>query len=218
MLNAAPHIISPLSAPWCGWMMLGLLLCAILSEWLQPGVISQAHESLIAKTDRTYKESPNTFFGQFLIALFRIGTIAMALCLCVYQGAGFSFAAFGAVCGLVVAVLMLKMLLNIALDYTFSLSRRFGGAFDIYANITTLAVIALYPIVLVMLRIGDPLIAQWTTGIVALLFIGMWVYRSARIYLVSIRAVIYLIAYIATLEVLPMAVLYVLSAKMISFL
>lgn len=218
LTTAVPHIISPLSAPWCGWTMLGLLLCAILSEWFQPGIITQAHESLLAKTERTYKESPNTFLGQFLISLLRIGTISMALCLCVYQGAGFSFAAFGAVCGLTVAVILIKMLFNVALDYTFSLSRHFGGATEIYGNITTLAVIALYPIVLVLLRIGNPLIAQWGTGIVALVFIGMWLYRSARIYVVSFRAVVYLLLYICTLEVLPMAILYVLSAKMISIL
>ena len=218
MLNEVSHIISPLSAPWCGWTMLGLLLCAILSEWLQPGVISQAHESLIAKTERTYKESPDTFFGQLLISLFRIGTVAMALCLCVYQGTGFSFAAFGAVCGIVVGLVLLKMLMNVALDYTFSLSRYYGGAFEIYANIATLAAIALYPIVLVMLRVGNPLIAQWGTGIVAIVFVGMWLYRSARMFVVSFRAVLYLLAYIVTLEVLPMALLYVLSAKMISIL
>lgn len=101
--------------------MLGLLLCAILSEWFQPGIITQAHESLLAKTERTYKESPNTFLGQFLISLLRIGTISMALCLCVYQGAGFSFIAFGAVCGLTVAVMLVKMLFNVAIDYAFSL-------------------------------------------------------------------------------------------------
>ena len=104
------HIISPLSAPWCGWTMLVLMLCAILSEWTQPGIITQAYESLIVHTERTYKGSPNTFLGQFLMALFRIGTIGMALCLCVYQGTGFSFTAFAGICGLVVTLLLVKML------------------------------------------------------------------------------------------------------------
>lgn len=218
MFEEIAHIISPMSAPWCGWTMLVLLLCAIVSEWLQPGIITQAHESLIAKTDRTYKESPNTFLGQMLISVFRIGTIAMALCLCVYKGTGFSFAAFAVICGLVVALLLLKMLFNRIIDYTFALSRRFGEAYELYADIVTLAAVALYPIVLAMLRIGTPLLAQWGTGIVAVLFLGMWIYRSARLYIVSPIAVVYLTLYIGTLEVLPIASLYVLSDKMIAIL
>lgn len=198
--------------------MLSLLLCAILSEWLQPGIITQAHESLIAKTDRTYKESPNTFFGQALIILFRIGTVAMALCLCIYKDADLSFAVYGMVCGLVVALLLVKMLFNVIVDYTFELSRRFGSAFGLYADIATLAILALYPLVLVMLRVDNPGLTQWGTGIVALIFIGMWIYRSARLYIVSLKAVLYFVLYIATMEVLPFVALYVLSAKMISIL
>jgi len=212
------HIISPMSAPWCGWVMAGLLLCALMSEWFQPGIITQAHESLLANTDRTYKQSPNTFLGQLLIALFRIGTLAMALCLCVYEGNHFSMTVFGAVCGLAVVVLLIKMLSNIAIDYTFRLSQHFGNASEIYADLSTLATLLLYPVVLVMLRLNDPVVTQWGVGIVALIFLGMWIYRSIRLYLVSPQAAVYLMLYIGTLEVLPLAVLYVGSAKLIAFI
>lgn len=212
------HIISPLSAPWCGWTMLTLMLCALLSEWTQPGIITQAHESLVVHTERTYKGSPNTFLGQLLMALFRIGTIGMALCLCVYKGAVFSFTAFVGICGLVVALLLVKMLLNVVINYTFALSHRFGNAYEIYADITTLAVLALYPIVLVMLRVDNPEATQWGSGIVALLFLGVWIYRSIRQYAVSPLAVVYLALYLCTLEVLPIVSLYVLSDKMITIL
>ena len=77
--------------------MLGLLLCAVLSEALQPGVITQAATSYMARAERTYKAAPNNFFGQLLITLFRIGTWSMALFLCFYtegNASGWSFAAF----------------------------------------------------------------------------------------------------------------------------
>ena len=54
--------------------------------------------------------------------------------------------------------------------------------------------------------------------IVALIFIGMWMYRSARLYLVSPQAAGHLLVYMATLEILPMAVLYVGSAKLIAII
>ena len=218
MFEGIEHILSPLSAPWCGWVMMGLLLSAILSEWFQPGIITQSYESLLAHTDRMYKQSPNTFLGQLLMAFFRIGTIAMALCLCVYKEMQFSFAVYGVVCALVVVVLMLKMLCNITIDYTFQLSQRYGKATEIYADLFTMAVMVLYPVVLVMLRLNNPVLTQWGVGIVALIFIGMWMYRSARLYLVSPQAAGHLLVYMATLEILPMAVLYVGSAKLIAII
>ena len=66
-MNGIEHIVSPMSAAWCGWTMLVLLLCAILSEVMQPGVILQSPTSLLAQTDRTYKDSPVNLYGQLLL-------------------------------------------------------------------------------------------------------------------------------------------------------
>ncbi len=209
------HIVSPLSASWCGWVMLGLLLCAVLSEWLQPGVITQAPASLLASTERTYKESPMTFWGQFFISLFRIGTLAMVLNLCLSMDGVFSFARYGVVCALVVGMFLVKMVCNISIDYTFMLSRRFGDMYEHYGNIMTLAVLVLYPVALVLMRIGDPVVGQWALGIVAGLFVAMWIYRSARVYVTSPLAVVYLLLYIGTVEILLCGVLYFLSAKLV---
>ena len=59
---------------------------------------------------------------------------------------------------------------------------------------------------------------MWTIGIVAVLFLGVWLYRCARTYLVSPAAIIYLLLYIATVEVLPLMALFYLSDKLIAFL
>ena len=217
-MDGVTHILSMMTAPWCGWTMLVLLLCAVFAETFQPGVISQTSSSLLARTDRTYKDSPNTFLGWFFITLFRIGTPAMALCLCFFSPDRASFIAFWAVCGLVLAVVLVKMLLNLLLDYTFSLSRRFGDAYEHYGNIVTMAALVLYPVLLVLMRVANTLVTQWVVGIMAVLFIGMWTYRAARTYTVSLSATLYMLFYIATLEVLPMAVLIYLSAKTIAII
>lgn len=213
-----PHIESAMVAPWCGWIMLALLLCAVFAEAFQPGVITQSPSSLFARTDRTYKDSPNTLLGMFFITLFRIGTPSFALCLCLFSPDHASFVAFGAVCGIVLAVLLLKMLINKLLDYTFSLSRRFGDMYEHYGNIATIATAVLYPVLLVLLRVSDIQVVQWTVGIMALFFLSMWIFRAARTYLVSPAATIYMLFYIATMELLPMAVLIYLSAKTIAIL
>lgn len=198
--------------------MLALLLCAVLAEYYQPGVITQAPTTLFAHADRMYKEAPVNFMGQLLITLFRLGTPSLALCLCFCPSAHAPFSAFWAVCGCLLAVILAKMLCNVLLDYTFMLTRRFGAIYEAYANLATTGALLLYPALLVLLRVSDPLIAQWTVGGLAVLYIGTWTFRTIRTCVTSPGAFIYLILYIATLEVLPMSAFIYLSAQTIMIL
>lgn len=218
MLTTIPHILSPLSAPWCGWTLLALLLCAAVSEWLQPGIISQAHTSLLSQSNRTYKDAPVNFMGQLLISVFRIGTLAMTVSMCLYTGDAFRFGAFALVCGWTVAVLIAKMLCNVLLDYAFSFSRRFGSVYEQYGDITTLAACALYPALLIAMRIGYLPAIRWVFFGATVLFILMWTYRMMRTFVQSFLAIGYVAIYIATLEVLPIGLLFYISSKTILYI
>ena len=218
MFNGIEHIISPMNAVWCGWVMFALLVLAILSEWFQPGIISQAHQSLVARTDRTYKEAPVNTTGQLLLSLFRIGTIAMGVCLCMQAQDVQSVISFCVVCVLVLSVLAVKMLCNMLLDYTFMLRRRFASPYEHYSNIVTLVTVALYPALLLLIHFGTPVLSRWVLAGAAVVFIALWFYRSSKIYVNSLMAAVYLVIYNCTLEVLPMAGLYGLSVKMLSIL
>lgn len=218
MIDQIPHIISPLSAGWCGWTMFVLFLCAVLSEFMQPGVITHAHSMLFAQTDRTYKEAPANTVGQLSLSIFRIGTLALAICISLYTNGVFRFAAFAAVCGLTLAILLIKMLCNRLLDYIFSFSRRFMSMYEQYANISTVATYLLYPCLLVMLRIGKPEFVLWALVVVTILFLMMCTYRMARTYIESLKAILYVAIYICTLEVLPLGLLFYLSSKIILYI
>lgn len=198
--------------------MFGLLLCVILSEWFQPGVVSQAHLSLVVRNDRLYKEAPANFMGQFLVSLFRIGTLALALCLCWAPENQFSFGAFGVISGLIIAVCLVKMLCNTIADYTFTLSRRFGAPYEHYGNLFTLVALVLYPVLLLLLRFASPLAARWCLGIIMSIFLLLWIYRTMRTYITTPVAMLYVLVYICTLEILPFVGLAYLSAKTISIL
>ena len=217
-MNEITHILSPSSAAWCGWTMLGLLLCAILSERFQPGVITQAKSSLLAKSDRTYKESPVTFMGQVMMALFRLGTITMALYLCCSKTEQFLFTGFSVTGGIVLATMIVKMAGNVCLDYAFRLSRRFGAIYEHYGNIMTLVTILLYPVLLLLLRFGDITINRWIICGIAVLFIVLWLYRSFRQFAVSPRAIVYLLLYCCTLEIIPLVLMYIISEQTLSVL
>ena len=212
------HIISPLSAPWCGWTMLALLLFAVLSEWLQPGVISQSPISILVRAERTYKEAPTSVLAQLLITLFRIGTLAMLISLCFCENGSFPFVTFMAICGIVFGALIAKMLCNILLDYTFQLSRQFGEIYEHYSNLLTLTIVALYPVLLLFLHIGSSSSYRWLLIITGGVFLLLWLVRSVQQYIRTPMAILYLLVYTLTLEVLPMAGLIYLSAKTISYL
>lgn len=212
------HIFTPASAAWCGWTMLFLMLCALLSEMMQPGVISQTGASLRMRTERVYKDAPTNYLSQFLITLFRIGTLAMALYLCFYQEGPFSFDIFVVICGVVFLVTLLKMLGDVLVDYTFMLSRRFTSAYEHYANIITITSCILYPCVLVLMRYGNAIASRWVLGAVAVVFFALWIYRASRHFIESPRAVFYFILYLCTLELLPLGLILYLSSQTINYL
>ena len=218
MLTELTHILSPYSAAWSGWVMMALFGLAVFSEYMQPGVITQAHTSIFAQTDRTYKDAPVNFFGQLLIAFFRIGTLAMGICMCMETDAPFTFSAFATIGGLTIAILLVKMLCNTLLDYTFMISRRFIPAYGQYGDIATVMTCILFPCLLVLQYLGNPNVCRWTVGIATIVFVFLWAIRMVRNYVRCARAIVYVGLYITTLEVLPLGILYYLSSKTISIL
>ena len=217
-MDGIGHILSPMSAPWCGWTMLALLLCAVLGEVLQPGVISQAASSLFSRNERTYRDAPVNFPGQLMMTLFRIGTIGMGLYLCLYTDGEYGFGEYAALCGVILAVLVGKMLCNGILDYTFQISRRFSPAYEQYGDIITIVSCILYPALLVAMRIGSSTVNGWILGSVAVVFLLLWIFRMARNYIQSPMAIVYVALYICTLEVIPYGLIFFLGSKTISMI
>lgn len=217
-MEGVAHIFTPLNAVWCGWTMLFLMLCAVISELMQPGVISQAGASLRVRTERVYKDAPTNYLSQFLITLFRIGTLAIAIYLSLYSGGRFTFGTFAALCGIIFIIVLVKMAGDALTDYTFMLSRRFSPVYEHYANIITITSCILYPCVLVLLRFGNTVASRWVLGTTVVLFFVLWIYRASRHFVNSPLAVLYFILYICTLEFLPLGLLLYLSSKTINYL
>lgn len=192
-------------------MMLILLFCAVVSEFLQPGIISQAHYAL-GQTNRIYRDAPVHFLGQVLIMLFRLGTIALAVYLAVHSGERFGFGSFALIVGWVIAVLIVKMGGTVLVDYTFQISRRFSALYSQYNDIATMTTCLLYPCLLFTLRLGNPTAHRAVLAVSVGLFIGLWTYRVVRSYMKSPAAILYIALYICTLEVLPIAALIYLSS------
>ena len=196
--------------------MLGILLCGVLSELFQPGVIVQAKSSLQVQRERVYKEAPTNFMGQLLISLFRLGVLSMAIYLCCAPENGFPFAGFWVIFGITLAVTIVKMLCNACVDFTFHLSRRYGNAYEHYSNILTLVTVCVYPLLLILLRHGYTAANRWVLGTMGTAFLLLWAYRAFRHFVNSPRAILYLILHFCTIEGLSWVLIYMISNQTIS--
>jgi len=110
------------------------------------------------------------------------------------------------------------MLCNVLIGYAFDLRNAVVVAYEHYANITTLASALLYLVLLAMMRFASQEVLFWALVGIACLFIAIWMFRGWKLFVSSPMAILYLVIYIATLEVLPLAGLYYLSDKTISIL
>ena len=169
-MDGVTHIYTLLSAPWCAWTMLSLLLFAFLAEVFQPGIVTQSPSVVFSRGDRVYKDSPSNFPGLLFISLFRLGVLSMALCLCFCTLNHVPFSAFWITAGLIVAVGLVKTGICALLDYTFLLSRRFGAAHEAYSNLITVTTVALYPVLLILLHCHSTIATTAAHG--AFLLIG----------------------------------------------
>ena len=80
----------------------------------------------------------------------------------------------------------------------------------------TLVCLVLYPALLISMRFGTVIAHRWVLGGAAVFFLLLWIYRSFRQFVISPKAVLYWLVYVATLELLPLGALYYLSEKMLS--
>lgn len=191
--------------------MLALLLAAIFAELAQPGVISQVPTVLFAKTERIYKASADNVLGQLFISMFRIGVLALLLQLCFYNGGTFEYLDYALLMGVVLAFILVKMVMNVLIDYTFQLTRHFASPYEQYGAIATTVCLLLFPCLLVLIRIGNAMAARWVLGGSMVLFLGLMLFRWFRTFVHEPVALLYILLYILTLEVVPMAALLWIS-------
>lgn len=225
-----PHILSPESAPWVSWTMLFLLVFAVLSELLQPGVLLGSFAMLFSKVERTYHDPHRNIPGQLCINVFRIGTFALALYLFCYVGGSlhiggwevqfltdktFLFRKYLLVLLVVFGVDTMKYLLTLWVNYTFQISRRFTLISLHYNSLWTVINSAFYLLLLVLLPIDSPTIifwGFWTLCIVALLLIGI---KWLRVFYTGLPSLLYIALYLLTLEVLPILVMIACAEQVV---
>mgnify|MGYP004626136209 CR=1 FL=1 len=206
-MHYALHILSPVSAPWVAWVMLFLLLCAVVAEMVQSGVVLQAFSTIFAKVERSYGDVQQNPLEELIMNIFRIGTFAMALYLYAYRAGDFRFTTYLLVAAWVLGIDAVKLAAAALVNYTFRISKRFALISTHYNNLWTVICCGFYVALLFLLNIDNAVVTKWSLFALAVAAIVLVLIKWIRIFCTDVRSLLYIVLYILTLEVLPLLVL-----------
>ena len=225
-MDMVPHILSVYANAWTGWVMLALLLLLVLNHSPQYSLIGSV-KNVFSHAERVYGAQSRAWGSEVCEWLFRIGVLAMAVwILAIGYGRldmGYGRLAIGngamgyaKVLALVLAVYVVQRLVLRGVGYVFVSRKQLSAAMEQYNAICSAACVCLYPIVLVVMNVPTAHLAQRLCGAVLVVFVGMIVWKSIRLFYTNILSLLYILLYIIFLEIMPIMVIFSVAKLIIS--
>ena len=205
-MDILPHISSVYANSWMGWVMFVLLVLILLDSSKQYNLLMGVR-SVVSQAERAYTNS-RAWGSEIGVRLFRLGVVSMAVWIIANNPSPIAYAK---VLALVGGVYALQRLLLRGVGQVFVSSKQRIAAIEQYNGICTMACVSLYPILLVLMNVTTPNLAQILCGIVLVLFIGLVVWKSIRLFYVNILSILYILIYIIYLEIIPIVVIISLA-------
>ena len=212
-MDILPHISSVYANSWMGWVMFVLLVLILLDSSKQYNLLMGVR-SVVSQAERAYTNS-RAWGSEIGVRLFRLGVVSMAVWIIANSPSPIANSpspiAYAKVLALVGGVYALQRLLLRGVGQVFVSSKQRIAAIEQYNGICTMACVSLYPILLVLMNVTTPNLAQILCGIVLVLFIGLVVWKSVRLFYVNILSILYILIYIIYLEIIPIVVIISLA-------
>ncbi len=205
-MDILPHISSVYANSWMGWVMFVLLVLILLDSSKQYNLLMGVR-SVVSQAERAYTNS-RAWGSEIGVRLFRLGVVSMAVWIIANSPSPIAYAKILALVG---GVYALQRLLLRGVGQVFVSSKQRIAAIEQYNGICTIACVSLYPILLVLMNVTTPNLAQILCGIVLVLFIGLVVWKSIRLFYVNILSILYILIYIIYLEIIPIVVIISLA-------
>lgn len=202
-MDKLPLISTPLSEAWPSWLMLGLLLCLVMAEVLQPETMRMSFRTMFSRMERMFGDSAVNFWGAVALTVFKAGIIALTLYLACYRQGDFSILTYGLVVLIVIAFVLIKSFFAWLLSYVFELKPNTSMYMPQYSNLWTALCVILYPISLIMINVGNHNGIQWLLIAIMILFGIDVIIKLIQHYYNGIRSLGYIVLYAITLEFLP---------------
>lgn len=212
-MEVIPHINSVYANSWTGWVMFVLLVLILLDSSHQYNLLMGVR-SVVSQAERAYTNS-RAWGSEIGVRLFRLGVVSMAVWIIANSPSSIanrqSPIAYAKILALVGGVYALQRLLLRGVGQVFVSSKQRIAAIEQYNGICTMACVSLYPILLVLMNVTTPNLAQILCGIVLVLFVGLVVWKSVRLFYVNILSILYILIYIIYLEIIPIVVIISLA-------
>ena len=215
-MGIIPHISSVYANSWTGWVMFVLLVLILLDSSHQYNLLMGVR-SVVSQAERAYTVHSRAWGSEIGVRLFRLGVVSMAVWILTIANNPSPIAnsqspiAYAKILALVGGVYALQRLLLRGVGQVFVSSKQRIAAIEQYNGICTMACVSLYPILLVLMNVTTPNLAQILCGIVLVLFIGLVVWKSVRLFYVNILSILYILIYIIYLEIIPIMVIISLA-------
>ena len=215
-MEVIPHINSVYANSWTGWVMFVLLVLILLDSSHQYNLLMGVR-SVVSQAERAYTVHSRAWGSEIGVRLFRLGVVSMAVWILTIANNPSPIAnspspiAYAKILALVGGVYAMQRLLLRGVGQVFVSSKQRIAAIEQYNGICTMACVSLYPILLVLMNVTTPNLAQILCGIVLVLFIGLVVWKSVRLFYVNILSILYILIYIIYLEIIPIVVIISLA-------
>ena len=213
-MEVIPHINSVYANSWTGWVMFVLLVLILLDSSHQYNLLMGVR-SVVSQAERAYTVHSRAWGSEIGVRLFRLGVVSMAVWIIANSPSPIANSpspiAYAKILALVGGVYALQRLLLRGVGQVFVSSKQRIAAIEQYNGICTMACVSLYPILLVLMNVTTPNLAQILCGIVLVLFIGLVVWKSVRLFYVNILSILYILIYIIYLEIIPIVVIISLA-------
>ena len=215
-MGIIPHISSVYANSWTGWVMFVLLVLILLDSSHQYNLLMGVR-SVVSQAERAYTVHSRAWGSEIGVRLFRLGVVSMAVWILTIANNPSPIAnspspiAYAKILALVGGVYAMQRLLLRGVGQVFVSSKQRIAAIEQYNGICTMACVSLYPILLVLMNVTTPNLAQILCGIVLVLFIGLVVWKSVRLFYVNILSILYILIYIIYLEIIPIVVIISLA-------
>jgi TM2 domain-containing membrane protein YozV len=213
-MDNVARILSPGSASWVMWVLLGLLVLA-LCVGLFGSDIAALVRSLFSKSDRMYIERNTQGILYTVIVLsFRIGIIALVGYLWIYDVDNFAIVNYLLVVGVATSLLIIQWLLLKGVGNIFLPQKQLAIAMEQRSMVCNAMAMMLWPIALVMLyteKVTSTILCSIAGG----LFVILMCVKYVQLFYQNMLSVGYMLLYVISLEVLPMLAALLWAQKLI---
>lgn len=215
-MESITRIATPVSESWTAWILLSLMVCLILISQRQTGIIRSTIHGLFTAAERTYNDGFD-LVQYVLMMYYRIATPTIALYILFSNRGDTGVRLWLWIMFLWVAADCVKWICAKVVQYTFELDKGFPFALRSYNEIWLVANTILLPVAVIMMHWGVSLWTQILLIITLFITWGLMLIKAFRLFVNKPIAIVYVLMYFVTCEIIPMVAIYEIVWRIIRY-